>query len=205
MFAVFITNILIAIVCDAYEIHADRAELLEYDPFALAFCKQVCFILIFRWLPGKLIPNWAQKMKLCATVKARTLVHLYLHPENEGKFLSEKECIECNLPEISKKGNDVEMSYTTMYAFIEKTSKEITKPILMKGRKFSMVFKEKNFEETLWSLYSYKKQNEDNEKEDRGNFVRRVLSAELDRRQIESKIDLILNLLQQEPIKENGI
>ena len=105
----------------------------------------VCFILIFRWLPGKLIPNWAQKMKLCATVKARTLVHLYLHPENEGKFLSERECIECNLPEISKKGNDVEMSIHNYVCIHWENFQRNNKTNFNEGQKILHGFQRKKF------------------------------------------------------------
>ena len=46
MFAVFITNILIAVVTDAYEIHADKAELVAYDVYCVLLLKQIIFMCI---------------------------------------------------------------------------------------------------------------------------------------------------------------
>ena len=83
-------------------------------------------------------------------------------------------------------------------------SKLTSKPMVMKHKRFSIAFKTRNFEESLWTLYSYDQKKKEEAGVERGNFVRRVLSQELNQRQIEKKImetnkklDRILSVLQQ--------
>ena len=195
MFAVFITNILIAVVTDAYEIHADKAELVAYDVYCVLLLKQIIFMCIFQpvliFLPNANIPKWALKMKVCSTYQACKLTYTYLNPNNDQNYLSEDECKTLGLPAITKNGKELNMTKDELQAFIASVSttlkNSMPKSLSNRGRSLCWTGEEK-LANDIWDLYKFQHKSSDKDFMPKGNFVRRVLSQELNSRQIEQNI-----------------
>ena len=120
IFAVLVTNILIAIVSDAYEIHSDKAELVSYKVYIRSLLKHCVFTTLLQWscIPKRFLPKWALKMHICRIYESRALANLYVNSEDDYKWLSEYQCNFLQLPSISEKGVSLSMTKMEFHDFL---------------------------------------------------------------------------------------
>eukprot|EP00944_MAST-04C_sp_MAST-4C-sp1_P010161 g10161.t1 len=118
IFAVYITNILIAVVGDAYEIHNDRAEVQTYRPLWLQIILQLIYISFsvlfymsdaFQCCEGfhnrmqSYMPLWMRKMHWASSRKLLHIANLYQNPEDLGIILTDDKSELLHLPGLRSK------------------------------------------------------------------------------------------------------
>ena len=190
IFAVLVTNILIAIVSDAYEIHNDKAELTAYKVYIRSLLKQCVFICLLQWpcMPKRLLPKWALKMHTCRMYESRALAYLYVNPRDDQIWLSERQCNFLQLPPITEKNVGLSMTKMQFDKFLAKIIPRIKK----KGKMYKCLDQHvsvvDNFKDSIWNLYKTNFTKRNKSQDIKGNFVRRALTQELNKREFETKI-----------------
>ena len=127
-------------------------------------------------------------MHICGMYESRALANLYVNSEDDHKWLSEYQCNFLQLPSISEKGLSLSMTKMEFHDFLATIIPKIKKKGKLCERLDHHVFPLANFEASVWKLYKTQYIKREMFKEDRGNFVRRVVAQELNKREIDTNL-----------------